>query len=136
MWRKAVYMVDQDYEAIRKVAEKRVKNRQEFYHHLAAYVVINAMLLIAFRGQWWVIFPLFGWGLGLITHGLEVFLDDPLRRERAIAREMEKLGYKASEPEKPKRERVMLSDDGELIYEHEQASESQEDARKQSDIGS
>lgn len=125
-------MGDEHYIAVRKVAEKRLKKRMEFYQHLIAYVMVNAMMLIAFRGQWWVIFPLFGWGMGLIAHGVETFFNDPERHERAIAREMAKLGYVPSDemPEKPKRGRVALSDDGELLYEdeitaHDDDSESQ-----------
>jgi hypothetical protein len=41
-------MDDQQYKAMRKAAEKRVKNRMEFYQHVVAYVMVNAMLLIAF----------------------------------------------------------------------------------------
>ncbi len=123
-------MSNQSYEAARKAAEKRIKNRVEFYQHIAAYVVINTMLALAFRDQWWIIFPIFGWGLGIIMHGLEVFLDDPLRRERAIEREMRKLGFTATdvEAEKPKRDRVALTDDGELIY--EDADEYEEEASR------
>jgi hypothetical protein len=125
-------MDDEQYKAARKAAEKRVKSRMEFYQHLVAYVMINVMLLIAFRGQWWIIFPLFGWGLGVVMHGIEVFWDDPARRERAIAHEMAKLGYAPTDAvaEKPKRERVMLSDDGELIYEDEIAFKDDESARR------
>lgn len=111
-------MDDERYQAVRKAAEKRIKNRIEFYQHLAAYIVVNTMLVIAFRDHWWVVFPVFGWGVGVLMHGIEVFLDDPLRRERAIAREMEKLGYKPAdiEAEKPKRDRALtLGDDGELV---------------------
>ncbi len=124
-------MSNQSYEAARKAAEKRIKNRVEFYQHIAAYVVINMMLALAFRDQWWIIFPIFGWGLGVIIHGLEVFLDDPLRRERAIEREMRKLGFTATdiEAEKPKRgERVALSEDGELIYEEDDDDPEEEEA--------
>lgn len=123
-------MSNQSYKAARKAAEKRIKNRVEFYQHTAAYVVINIMLALAFRDQWWIIFPIFGWGLGIIMHGLEVFLDDPLRRERAIEREMRKLGFTATdvEAEKPKRDRVALTDDGELIY--EDADEYEEEASR------
>jgi hypothetical protein len=111
-------MDDERYQAVRKAAEKRIKNRIEFYQHLAAYIAVNIMLVVAFPGQWWVVFPIFGWGAGLLAHGIEVFLDDPLCRERAIAREMEKLGYKPAdvESEKPKRDRALtLGDDGELV---------------------
>lgn len=126
-------MSNQSYEAARKAAEKRIKNRVEFYQHIAAYVIINTMLALAFRDQWWIIFPIFGWGLGVILHGLEVFLDDPLRRERAIEREMRKLGFTATdvEAEKPKRgERVALSEDGELIYEEADEYEEKEAPRR------
>lgn len=112
-------MKSQSYEAARKAAEKRVKNRMEFYQHLIAYVMINLMLGLAFGFPFWMIFVTFGWGAGLLMHGFEVFWDDPTRRERAIAREMEKLGYAPAdlEVEKPKRDRVRLAEDGELVYE-------------------
>ncbi|GAB4546560.1 MAG: hypothetical protein OHK0023_06390 [Anaerolineae bacterium] len=64
----------------------------------------------------------FGWGIGLVSHGIEVFGNDPTRKERAIQRQMEKMGYsvraeEVEEYEKPKRNRkASLSDDGELIY--------------------
>ncbi|MCS6872413.1 MAG: 2TM domain-containing protein [Anaerolineae bacterium] len=125
-------MDDERYLAARKAAEKRVKSRVEFYQHLAAYVMVNAMLAIAFNFPFWMIFVTFGWGAGLLAHGIEVFFDDPLRRERAVAREMEKLGYKPTdvETEKPKRDRLLtLGDDGELVELDELESRNREDGR-------
>jgi hypothetical protein len=112
-----------DYEEIRKAAEKRIKKRTEFYQHLIAYIGVNLILILVSSGG---SLPVaFFWGIGLAFHAADVFLSDPLRRERAIQREMEKLGYTADdiEAEKPKRgERVALSEDGELVYEDEEES--------------
>lgn len=64
-------------------ALKRVKKIKGFYSHLLVYVVINTMLLIvnyknmdANENFWrWQVFStaLF-WGIGLVAHGLSVFL--------------------------------------------------------------
>jgi hypothetical protein len=119
-----------DYEEVRKAAEKRVKNRTEFYQHLIAYVGVNLILMIGSSGGALPV-TLF-WGIGLIFHAAAAFLDDPLRHERAIRREMEKFGYTASEieAEKPKRDRVALADDGELIYEDADEYEEEEASRR------
>ncbi len=117
-------MGNPNYEEIRKAAERRLRKRIEFYQHLIAYVGVNLMLILASSGG---SLPVaFFWGIGLAFHAADVFLDDPLRRERAIRREMEKLGYTAAEieAEKPKRgERVALSDDGELVYYEDEAAD-------------
>lgn len=58
-------------------AKKRVENLKGFYIHLTAYVLVNVFILIinlsTFEGDWWFIYPLGGWGIGLIIHGLTVF---------------------------------------------------------------
>jgi hypothetical protein len=119
-----------DYEEVRKAAEKRVKKRTEFYQHFIAYIVSSAFFVGAFRDQWWIVFPIVGWGLLVILHSLEIFMNDPLRHERAIQREMEKLGYTATavEAEKPKRDRVALAEDGELIYDERNGTYAEEEA--------
>ncbi len=77
-------------------ARKRVESKVEFYTHLAAYVVVNAVLLIinlsTSPGYLWFKWPLMGWGIGLIFHGLEVFIfsEGSQLRERMIEKEMNK----------------------------------------------
>ena len=65
-------------EEIYALARKRVKEKKDFYNHIAIYVVINLLLVIiwAFTGHGypWFIWPLAGWGVGLIFHGLDVFI--------------------------------------------------------------
>jgi hypothetical protein len=52
-------------------------SRKAFYTHLAAYAVVNAILFAINANQtpdpgeareWWVIWPLAGWGIGLAAH--------------------------------------------------------------------
>ena len=82
-------------------AEKRVDRKIKFYINLTAYVVVNAMLVILngyFTPEfWWVTFPLFFWGIGLLKDFLVAFMfvnfDSESYRERKIQEEMEKLGY-------------------------------------------
>jgi|WetSurMetagenome_2_1015567.scaffolds.fasta_scaffold105839_1 hypothetical protein len=62
---------------IYQVARKRVEEKKGFYTHLASYVVVNAMLVIIWAitnpGYPWFIWPLAGWGIGVIFHFLGVF---------------------------------------------------------------
>jgi class 3 adenylate cyclase len=50
-------------------AHRRQKDRvrARFYRHLRAYLIVNGFLFIlnvfTYRGYWWIIWPVFGWGL-------------------------------------------------------------------------
>jgi hypothetical protein len=58
-------------------AKKRVEEIKGFYVHLTVYLLVNAGLLIlnllTSPGEYWFRWPLFGWGIGLVVHGLSVF---------------------------------------------------------------
>jgi hypothetical protein len=58
-------------------AKKRVGEIKDFYQHLVTYVVINAFLFVINRltspGYNWFVWPLLGWGIGLVLHALTVF---------------------------------------------------------------
>jgi hypothetical protein len=64
-------------EEIYQVARKRVEEKKGFYTHLATYIVVNVMLVLIWaftsRSYPWFIWPLAGWGIGLIFHFLGVF---------------------------------------------------------------
>jgi hypothetical protein len=51
--------------------------RVEFYNHLIAFIVVNALLvginLATSSDYLWFIWPLMGWGAGLLINGLQVF---------------------------------------------------------------
>lgn len=85
---------------IRAVAEKRADAKIEFYKNFISYVVVNAILAVInflFTPDiWWVFFPLFIWGIGVLFDFLKAFVlygrfDGEEYRERKIEQEMEKL---------------------------------------------
>ena len=85
---------------IRAVAEKKADAKIEFYKNFISYVVVNAILAVInflFTPDiWWVLFPLFIWGIGVLFDFLKAFVlygrfDDEEDRERKIEQEMEKL---------------------------------------------
>ena len=78
-------------------AVARVEARLGFYRHATIYVAVNLMLavlnLIRTPDHLWFQWPLFGWGIGLLAHGVSVFSyrwNHPASKERMIQREMER----------------------------------------------
>ena len=88
-------MSDNLYKRAEEIVEKKIK----FYKNLQAYIVVNAFLAIInwfFSPDfWWVLFPVFFWGIGVFKDFLMAFVfvdkfsDD--YRERKIQEEMMKL---------------------------------------------
>ena len=82
-------------EQLRQEAVSRLQKRSDFWMHFTAYLVVNATLVLAWwlmgaRGLFWPVFPLIGWGTGVLFHALDVFRR-PLSEQR-IRREMQRLG--------------------------------------------
>ncbi|WP_346662116.1 2TM domain-containing protein, partial [uncultured Methanobrevibacter sp.] len=72
----------------------------KFYRNLKAYVIVNAILAIinwlCTPEFWWVMFPLFFWGIGVLVDFLKAYVlvdnwDSEDFRERKIEEEMMKL---------------------------------------------
>ncbi len=66
-------------EEIYQQARKRVEEKKGFYIHLTVYALINVgMILIwaftAGGGYPWFVWILGGWGIGLVSHYLAVFV--------------------------------------------------------------
>ena len=83
-------------EEIYEEAKKRVKAKKDFYIHLAVYVCVNIFLVIIWAfpaggGFPWFIFPLAGWGIGILFHFLEVFVFERKLDRAAIEKEAEKI---------------------------------------------
>jgi len=77
-------------------ARKMAGLKFSFYIHLAAYVIVNLVLLAVnlatSPGNLWFVWPLLGWGIGILAHGLVAFtlpLGGSFRR-RLIENEMRK----------------------------------------------
>ena len=77
-------------------AKKRVEEIKGFYSHLVAYILVNAVLvvinLLTSPEYLWFIWPIIGWGVGLIIHAFFVFsnLLGKSWEERKIKEIMEK----------------------------------------------
>lgn len=58
-------------------AKKRVDEIKGFYGNLTAYIIVNAFLvvvnLLTSPKHLWFYWPMLGWGIGVIFHGLRVF---------------------------------------------------------------
>jgi hypothetical protein len=88
-------------EEIYEEAKKRVEEKKGFRIHATVYVAINAMLVLIWWftgakitgvGVPWFVFPLGGWGIGLLFHGLGVYVFSRQQEARqAIEREAEKI---------------------------------------------
>ncbi len=78
-------------------ASKRVAAKMSFFLHLTVYVVVNLLLvainLVASPHELWFYWPLFGWGIGLLFHGLSVFFFSRVDnlKERMIRKEMARI---------------------------------------------
>jgi two-component system LytT family sensor kinase len=66
---------DRDADALGR-AERRLRQEEGFYIHLAVYISVNALLFFfKFRSgtPWWFVWPALGWGIGLALHAFSVF---------------------------------------------------------------
>ena len=59
------------------IAKKRVEEIKGFYGNLTAYIIVNTGLLIinllTSPDHLWFFWPMLGWGIGVIFHGMKVF---------------------------------------------------------------
>jgi len=82
---------------LRERALTQIRKKHEFHAHIAAYVLVNAMLVAIYfltdpGGFFWPVFPILGWGIGLFFHGWDVYSAPPT--EERIRREMARLERK------------------------------------------
>jgi len=82
-------------EDIERLARKRAGKKMGWYIHAFVYITVNIglALLSSFSDRHWAVFPALGWGLGLLIHGLVVFVAPPGSqfREGLVQRERERL---------------------------------------------
>jgi 2TM domain len=67
----------------KEVKQEQMSNSQQrkgFKSHLFAFIAINGFLvllnLVVSPGYLWAIFPILGWGLGLLLHGIKVYMSN------------------------------------------------------------
>ena len=77
----------------REAAVKRLKDKRDFRNHVAAYVLVNALLVAIWAfsggGYFWPIWAMAGWGVGLAFNAWAVYFERPIT-EDDIRNEMER----------------------------------------------
>jgi len=84
--------------ALRERAVKRLKKRRDFYGHVLVYLLVNAFLIVIWAvttpgGFFWPVFPLVGWGIGVVMNAWDVYVAEEVSEDR-IQREMEHLAHR------------------------------------------
>ena len=83
-----------DENKLYELARKRVVAKRSFITHFTTYVAVCAFLAILnyvnSRGDWWVLWVIGGWGIGVAAHGIETYNVLHLGDD-AVEREMKKL---------------------------------------------
>lgn len=79
-------------------AARRVKELKGFYGNLISYCIVIPFIvivnLVTSPKQLWFYWPMLGWGIGLVAHGMNVFTIGKAWEERKIKQIMEKESQK------------------------------------------
>ncbi len=82
-----------DIDDRRDAAVKRLKARRDFRTHLVVYLVVNTLLVVIWAasgaGYFWPIWPIGGWGVGLVLNAWDVYFHRPIT-ETDIQSEMDR----------------------------------------------
>jgi hypothetical protein len=82
-------------EELRERAIKHLKKRRDFHAHLLVYFLVNIFLVVIWamtdpHGFFWPIFPIVGWGIGVVMNAWDVYRTDDFGEEE-VRREMQRL---------------------------------------------
>ena len=64
---------------LREKAQEIAKKKADFYTHFGIYIAVNILIIVTWAAAGgfnhfpWFIFPLFGWGIGIVAHYLDAF---------------------------------------------------------------
>jgi hypothetical protein len=86
---------EQGSDDLRAQAIARLKKRRELGAHALVFLLVNGFLVAVWAlatpdALFWPIFPLAGWGIGLVMHVWDVYRGDDFAEDE-ILREMERL---------------------------------------------
>ena len=91
-------------EDLDRLARRRANAKLGWYVHAMAFVLVNALIFAmsryAFGTRPWSVYPLLGWGLGLVLHGVAVFVlgSGSTLRERMIENERARIRRDRGQP--------------------------------------
>jgi len=90
----SLLIIMESEEELRARARKIAEDKIGFYIHLIIYLAINSLLIVMWLwgggGFPWFLFPLVFWGIGLVAHGLGVFMGTGFA-ERMAEKEYQRL---------------------------------------------
>jgi len=77
---------------LRDQAIKRLKKRRDFGAHLLVYGLVNGFVVIIWamtdlHGFFWPIFPILGWGIGLVLNAWDVYRREGFTEEQVSKEE-------------------------------------------------
>ena len=79
---------------LRERAIERLKKRRDFRAHVLIYTLVNGFLVVIWAmtgaGFFWPVFPILGWGIGVLANAWDVYVGDDITEEQ-IQREMQHL---------------------------------------------
>jgi hypothetical protein len=87
-------VTDTREQAARDRAVTQLKKRRDFYGHLLVYVLVNTFLVVIWavvdaHGFFWPVFPIVGWGIGVVMNAWDVFWRPPITKHE-IQREIDR----------------------------------------------
>ena len=82
-------------QVLRDKAVRQLKKQRDFRSHVLVYVLVNTFLVVIWvvtggHGFFWPIFPIAGWGIGVIMNAWDVYGRQEIT-EDDIHREMDRL---------------------------------------------
>ncbi|RPH93688.1 MAG: hypothetical protein EHM72_16135 [Calditrichaeota bacterium] len=89
-----------DEEKLYEEAREIVEAKKGFYIHFIIYVIMSGVMYLVWRFTWtgyrWYIWPILGWGVGVLFHFLAVFFfsESSDWDKKAIEKEVERLKRK------------------------------------------
>ena len=76
-------------EGLRRRAVQRLRKQADFRTHIVVYLATNALLVaiwwVTGAAFFWPVFPIFGWGIGLVAHAWDAYGPDRLTEPRIQA---------------------------------------------------
>ena len=77
----------------RQWAINRIRAKQAFWIHLTVYILVNAFLVfiwwITTADYFWPMWPMLGWGIGVVAHAVTLGVGTSRITEERITRELE-----------------------------------------------
>jgi len=77
----------------RQGAIRRIQAKRGFRVHFAVYLAVNALLVLIWAltsaTYFWPVWPMLGWGIGVVAHGVSVYARPKEITEAQIDRELQ-----------------------------------------------